>query len=100
MSTIDDLERKVQSLKDRLQSAEQSLEAAMIAACPIKVGDVVVTISGNERRRVTRLEAKYSSVHLYGTKLKTNGEWGGRESYIGIAREGDGCYGWFVEGRP
>lgn len=42
MSTIDDLKRKVQSLTDQLKEARQSLLNAELAACPIKIGMIVI----------------------------------------------------------
>lgn len=42
MSTIEDLTRKVQSLRDQLKAASESLIAAKEAACPVKRGDLVL----------------------------------------------------------
>lgn len=84
MGTIEDLERKVQSLKDQLIQAETSLNSARLAACPISVGEVVVCKYGNERRKVSRREIRWgSTIYLHGYKHNNKGEWGKRESYIG-----------------
>ena len=78
MSTIEDLTRKRDSLRDKLKDAEAKLLNATIEACPVKVGDVVESRQFGEVR-VTRIEPMSwwcNAFWLYGNIRKKNGDWG------------------------
>lgn len=74
MSTIDDLERKVQRLTDQLNAAKVALRDARIAAMAVGIGDVALGRSGDEYR-VTRIEPYSGGATIYGNPRKKNGEW-------------------------
>ena len=86
MSAIKDLETKVQSLRDQLRAAEESLRKARLDAAPVKVGDVVEMRArwraGAEWKgpyRVARVFIAYGAVEFTYNEKKKNGEWGARE---------------------
>lgn len=80
MSSVTDLERKVQSLEDQLREARASLSEALIAAAPVKIGDIVE--EKHKRYRVTRIESYGSWYLLYGNLKKEDGSWGSMDQYI------------------
>lgn len=74
MSAIEDLERKVQSLRAKLQDAEAKLHRARVEAAPVKVGDVVVDHRGEEFR-VAEVDPRSYGVHVRGNPRKQDGTW-------------------------
>lgn len=81
MGTIDDLERKVESLGSQLADAKQKLRDARLAACPIKVDSIVTITGGRWKGRKGRVRAVLlSAAHVPKPWLrvsfpKVNGAW-------------------------
>ena len=91
MKTIEivELSAEVERLEKQLADAKTKLIAAWKEAAKVEVGDIVLDGCG-ERRQVSRVEATVSgSIYLHGYKLNSRGEFGKRESYIGLL--GYGC---------
>lgn len=71
---ISDLKSRVGDLERQLHDAKQRLLAAQIAACSVKIGDVV-KYRGVEHR-VTAINPGFCKEWLSGNPRKKNGEWG------------------------
>ena len=82
MSAIEDLERKVQSLQDKLRAAKKALQNAKLAAAPVKVGDIVVTQRGT-RHRVCHVDVRMSGrPWVSGNPERKDGSFGTAVRYL------------------
>jgi hypothetical protein len=81
VSAIDDLERKVESLRAQLRDAEGKLRNARLAVAPVKVGDVLSTNDYPEAR-VCRVTPEYGSYTIVVNPRRKDGEWGTSERYV------------------
>lgn len=83
MSQIEDLERKVQSLRDQLSAASKSLRKAKLDACPVKIGDIVRYKGVNSKKngqlyKVTGIDTDWGLERpwLTGSPKGKDGSWG------------------------
>jgi hypothetical protein len=81
MSTIEDLTQKRDILRDKLKDAEEKLRKAKIEACPVKVGDVVISKVYGEAR-VMEVEPKEWGLWLRGVPRNKDGEWSRRVLHL------------------
>jgi hypothetical protein len=81
MSTIDDLERKVESLRAQLRDAEGKLRNARLAVAPVKVGDVIRT-KDYPQARVCHVTPEYGSYTIVVNLRRKDGKWGTSERYV------------------
>ena len=78
MVTLKELEAKVRSAARAFGEAKRALKAAQLAACPVKVGDIVV--SRGVEYRVLGIDTSWdvNRPWLVGVPRKKNGEFGAR----------------------
>ena len=82
MSTVTDLENKVESLRGQLQSAEKSLAAARLEASGLVPMQTVLIHTGSKKEFLftnVRSWAISKKPWVYGKMKKVDGTWGERE---------------------
>ena len=83
MSTVTDLERKVQSLRGQLQAAEKSLNDARLAESGLVLGETILLYKGKEYLFAGVRSWVISSVPwVYGQPRNKDGKWSERVTLL------------------
>lgn len=77
MRAKEDLQKKIQSLKDQLSEATESLNKILIAECEFQPGDVV--LRSREKYTVSSVRMTYGRVKSWGKKTLKSGELGNQD---------------------
>ncbi len=72
---ITELEATIARLQNELRLAHQALEAALLAECDIKIGDIVTGKDG-KKFRVAEIDPKWSPPWLKGNPQRADGSFG------------------------
>lgn len=78
------LRAQVQRAESDLAAAKKALHVALLDACPIKAGDVVIRDRDGVRFCVSRVDQTYTFAVpvLYGYPQNKGGEWSRREQWL------------------
>lgn len=81
---IAELEATVARLQDELRKANQALEAARIAECGVKIGDIVIGTAKHRGKKfkVSEIDARWSPPWLKGNPQRADGSFGTGERHL------------------
>lgn len=82
MADIERLQKRVADLYAQLRDAEAELMEAKLAACPVKIGDIVASTRTGVKHRVTEVDVRFRKTWVIGNPLKKDGTFGAAKRYL------------------